>query len=94
MGEDESMAALGRDERRLEREIEKFDKEKRRIAISYRLTKEIPFDNIENNNPVGSEVNGTISSMNEYAIYLKLDDYEIDAFLHFNDLSYTGAPEE
>ena len=32
--------------------------------------------------------------MNEYAIYLKLDDYEIDAFLHFNDLSYTGVPEE
>ena len=32
--------------------------------------------------------------MNEYAIYLKLDDYDIDAFLHFNDLSYTGIPEE
>ena len=32
--------------------------------------------------------------MNEYAIYLKLDNYEIDAFLHFNDLSYTGLPEE
>ena len=32
--------------------------------------------------------------MNEYAIYLRLDDYEIDAFLHFNDLSYTGVPEE
>ena len=25
---------------------------------------------------------------------LKLDDYEIDAFLHFNDLSYSGVPEE
>ena len=32
--------------------------------------------------------------MNEYAIYLKLDEYEIDAFLHFNDLSYSGVPEE
>ena len=32
--------------------------------------------------------------MNEYAIYLKLDDYEIDAFLHFNDLSYSGVPED
>ena len=74
--------------------ITEIDKDKRRIAISYRLTKENPFDKIEKNNPVGSEVNGTISSMNEYAIYLKLDDYEIDAFLHFNDLSYTGVPEE
>ena len=74
--------------------ITEIDKDKRRVAISHRLTKENPFDKIEKNNPVGSEVNGTISSMNEYAIYLKLDDYEIDAFLHFNDLSYAGAPEE
>ena len=74
--------------------ITEIDKDKRRIAISYRLTKENPFDKIEKNNPVGSEVNGTISSMNEYAIYLRLDDYEIDAFLHFNDLSYAGVPEE
>ncbi len=74
--------------------ITEIDKDKRRIAVSYRLTKENPFDKIEKNNPVGTEVSGTISSMNEYAIYLKLDDYEIDAFLHFNDLSYTGVPEE
>jgi len=74
--------------------ITEIDKDKRRIAISYRLTKENPFDKIEKNNPVGSEVNGTISSMNEYAIYLRLDNYEIDAFLHFNDLSYAGVPEE
>ncbi len=74
--------------------ITEIDKDKRRIAISYRLTKENPFDRIEKNNPVGTEVSGTISSMNEYAIYLKLDEYEIDAFLHFNDLSYTGIPEE
>ena len=74
--------------------ITEIDKDKRRIAISYRLTKPNPFDQIEKNNPVGSEVSGIINSMNEYAIYLKLDNYEIDAFLHFNDLSYTGVPEE
>ena len=74
--------------------ITEIDKEKRRIAISYRLTKENPFDLLRKNNPVGSEVEGVISSMNEYAIYLKLDNYDIDAFLHFNDLSYSGNPEE
>ena len=74
--------------------ITEIDKEKRRIAISYRLTKENPFDLLEKNNPVGTEISGIISSMNEYAIYLKLDDYDVDAFLHFNDLSYTGIPEE
>ena len=74
--------------------ITEIDKDKRRIAISYKLTKENPFDLLEKNNPVGTEIDGTISSMNEYAIYLKLDNYDIDAFLHFNDLSYTGVPEE
>ena len=74
--------------------ITEIDKDKRRIAVSYKLTKPNPFDQIEKNNPVGTEVSGTINSMNDYAIYLKLDDYDIDAFLHFNDLSYTGAPEE
>ncbi len=74
--------------------ITEIDKDKRRIAVSYRLTKENPFDQLEKNNPVGSNVSGTINSMNEYAIYLKLDEYDIDAFLHFNDLSYSGIPEE
>tara|TARA_B100001989_G_scaffold228105_1_gene184649 strand:+ start:75 stop:1034 length:960 start_codon:yes stop_codon:yes gene_type:complete len=74
--------------------ITEIDMEKRRIAISHRLTKPNPFDQLEKNNPVGTEIDGTINSMNEYAIYLKLDNYDIDAFLHFNDLSYTGVPEE
>ena len=74
--------------------ITEIDKEKRRIAISYRLTSENPYNTLEKNHPVGSEINGSISSMNDYAIYLKLDNYEIDAFLHFNDLSYTENPEE
>ena len=42
--------------------ITEIDKDKRRIAISYRLTKENPFDLIEKNNPVGTEVSGSISS--------------------------------
>ena len=74
--------------------ITEIYKEKRRIAISYRLTTENPYDTLEKNHPVGSEINGSISSMNDYAIYLKLDNYEIEAFLHFNDLSYTENPEE
>jgi len=32
--------------------------------------------------------------MNEYAIYIRLDNFEVDAFLHANDISYSGNPEE
>ena len=74
--------------------ITEIDREKRRVAISHRLTQENPYDIIEKKYPVGSEIEGSISSMNEYAIYLRLNELEIDAFLHCNDLSYGKNGEE
>ena len=44
--------------------------------------------------PEGSEIEGVISSSNEYALYVKLDKFEIDGFLHANDLSYNGNPDD
>ena len=74
--------------------ITEIDKEKRRVAISHRLTKENPFELFEKNSPVGSEIEGKISSINEYAIYLNIETYDVDVFLHANDLSYVGNSEE
>ena len=45
-------------------------------------------------NPVGSIISGTVNSSNDYALYLKLDGYDIDAFLHCNDLTYLSKGEE
>ena len=74
--------------------ITEIDKDKRRVAISHKLTLENPYDTILNKYPEGSEIDGTISSSNEYALYVKLNNYDIDGFLHANDLSYTNNPEE
>tara|TARA_B100001173_G_scaffold268021_1_gene244216 strand:- start:3 stop:1736 length:1734 start_codon:yes stop_codon:yes gene_type:complete len=74
--------------------ITEIDKEKRRVAISHRLTKENPYELLEKKYPVGSEIIGKISSINEYAIYVNIEELDIDVFLHSNDLSYTGNPEE
>ena len=74
--------------------ITEIDKEKRRVAISHRLTQENPYSKLEKEYPVGSEIDGVVNNSNEYAIYLKLSDFDIDGFLHSNDLSYTGKPEE
>ena len=73
--------------------ITEIDKEKRRVAISHRLTMENPYETMEKKYPVGSEVEGVVNMINEYALYLKIDDLEIDAFLHCNDLSYSTDPE-
>ena len=74
--------------------ITEIDKDKRRVAISYRLTTENPYETIENKFPVGSEIEGVVSNMNEYALYIKLGDFDVDGFLHTNDLSYVGNPDE
>jgi len=74
--------------------ITEIDKDKRRVAISHRLTVENPFKILENRYPVGSVINAAVSSANEYALYVKLDNFDIDGFLHSNDISYTGKPEE
>ncbi len=74
--------------------ITEIDKEKRRVAISHRLTTENPYETLEKKYPVGSEIEGTVNSLNEYAIYIKLHNLDIDAFLHCNDLSYNSNAEE
>ncbi len=74
--------------------ITEIDKEKRRIAISHKLTLDNPYQTFVDKYPVGSEVKGVISSSNEYALYVRLENLEIDGFLHANDLSYLNNAEE
>ena len=74
--------------------ITEIDKEKRRVSISHRLTQENPYANLEKKHPVDSDVNTVVSSSNEYALYVKIDGYNIDAFLHYNDLTYSDNGEE
>jgi len=74
--------------------ITEIDKEKRRVAISHKLTFENPYETLEKKYPIGSEIQGTVNTLNEYAIYVKFNDFDIDGFLHCNDLSFNGNPEE
>jgi small subunit ribosomal protein S1 len=74
--------------------ITEIDKEKRRIAISHRLTTDNPYESFEKKYPVGTEVSGIVTSKNEYSMFLKIDDFDIDAFLHCNDLTYLNSAEE
>ena len=74
--------------------IQEIDKEKRRIAVSYRLTQENPFETFSTRFPVGSETEAEVVSKNEYALFVKIDDLEIEAFLHCNDLTFLNNGEE
>ncbi len=48
--------------------ITEIDKEKRRIAISHKLTLDNPYQLFTNKFPIGSEINGIVTSINEYAL--------------------------
>ena len=74
--------------------ITEIDKAKRRVAISHKLTKENPFENFEKKYPVGTEVNGEVVNKNEYSLFVNIENLDIDAFLHCNDLTYLDNGEE
>ena len=74
--------------------ITEIDKEKRRVAISHRLTQKNPFEIFETKYPVGTIVEGEVINKNEYSLFVKVEDLDVDAFLHCNDLTYLNNSEK
>ena len=74
--------------------ITEIDKDKRRVAISHKLTLENPFEQFEKKYPVGTVVEGEIVNKNEYSLFVKISDLNVDTFLHCNDLTYLNNGEE
>ena len=74
--------------------ITEIDKEKRRVAISHRLTLENPFESFNKKYPVGTVVDGEIINKNDYSLFVRIGDIEVDTFLHCNDLTYLNNGEE
>ena len=74
--------------------ITEIDKEKRRIAVSHKLTLDNPYKIFEEKFPVGTITEGEIINKNEYSLFLKIGGLDIDTFLHCNDLTYTNNGEE
>ena len=44
--------------------------------------------------PLNSIVEGEIVNKNEYSLFVKIEDLDVDAFLHCNDLTYLNNGEE
>ena len=74
--------------------ITEIDKEKRRVAISHKLTQDNPFEVFEKKYPIGTIAEGEIVNKNEYSLFVKMENLDIDAFLHCNDLTYLNNGEE
>ena len=57
--------------------ITEIDKDKRRVAISHRLTQENPFEIFEKKYPVGEIVEGEVVNKNEYSLFVKIGNLDI-----------------
>jgi len=74
--------------------ITEINKEKRRVAISLKLTEKNPYELFEKKFPVGTTADAEIVNKNEYSLFVKINDFNIDAFLHCNDLTYNNDGEQ
>ena len=74
--------------------IQEIDKEKRRVAVSFRLTQENPYEVFAKRFPEDAVCDAEVVSKNEYALFVKVDDIDLEAFLHCNDLTYSNNGEE
>ncbi len=74
--------------------ITEIDKDKRRIAISFKQAKENPFITFEKKYPVGTIIEAEVVNKNEYSLFVSVKDLDVDAFLHCNDLTYLNNGEE
>ncbi len=74
--------------------ITDIDKEKKRIAISHKLAQENPYESFEKKYPMNSVLKGKISNIKDLSIYINIEEFGIDGFMHANDISYVSKPEE
>ena len=74
--------------------ITEIDQDKRRVAISHKLTLDNPFEIFEKKFPIGSITDGEVVNKNEYSLFIKIENIDVDAFLHCNDLTYSNNGEQ
>jgi small subunit ribosomal protein S1 len=70
-----------------------IDIEKRRISLGMKQCVENPWLVFSNNNSLGDKVEGEVSSLTDFGMFLSLDG-GIDGLIHLSDLSWTENEEE
>ena len=74
--------------------IMEIDVKKRRISLSYKNTQPNPWKKLEKEFPVGSKIEGTIKNITEFALFININDFDLDGMIHYKDISYEESVEE
>jgi small subunit ribosomal protein S1 len=74
--------------------IMEIDVKKRRISLSYKNTQPNPWKKFEKEFPVGSKVEGTIKNITEFALFININDFDLDGMIYYKYISYEQSVEE
>ena len=74
--------------------IKEIDKEQKRIAVSYKMTQENPYETFDKRYKIGDGVDTSVIAKNDYSLFVKIEDIDLEMFLHCNNLTYKNNSEE
>ncbi len=75
---------------KIKAQIMSIDKDNQRISISHKLTQENPYELIKNKFGSIASIEVIVVDKNESGLIVKLPEVNVEAFLHQNQLSWTG----
>ena len=74
--------------------IMEIDAKKRRISLSYKNTLPNPWDKFKKEFPIDSKIEGTVKNITEFALFVKIKDFDLTGMIHYKDISFGKSEEE
>ncbi len=69
-------------------ELLEIDTEKRRLSLSYKKTLVNPWIKFAQDNKVGDASEGVVKNITDYALFISINNTELDGMIHYKDLSW------
>ena len=79
---------------KIEVELLEKDMEKRRLSLSYKNTLPNPWAEFMKKYKKDDIVEGTVKSVTNFAVFITIKDFELDAMIHYKNLSYSEDESE
>ena len=70
------------------------DIEKRRLSLSHKKTLANPWVQFTENHKEGDQINGTVKNITDYALFISIDNSELDGMVHYKDLDWAEKETE
>tara|TARA_B100000029_G_scaffold465971_1_gene501044 strand:+ start:95 stop:1816 length:1722 start_codon:yes stop_codon:yes gene_type:complete len=70
------------------------DIDKRRLSLSHKKTLINPWVKFTENNKEGDQIEGTVKNITDYALFISINNSELDGMVHYKDLSWAEKDTE